>query len=172
MSRIACALAAVSMLPVLAADPSRPVPLREGADFQELARQHSKDSSAANGGDMGYQHKGMLPEPAQVALDKLKPGEVSDAVLLLEGVAIFRLDERRAARLNQLDAVRARARDLWKRDKGEEAWTQLLAKLRSETPGSVRTEGFRSFPISGEISKRMSVTSSAMGVNEPPSEPP
>lgn len=116
--------------------------LRDGADFQDLARQHSKDSSAANGGDMGYQHKGMLPEPAQVALDKLQPGEVSDAVVLLEGVAIFRLDERRAARLNQLDAVRARARDLWKRDKGEEAWTQLLANLRSQTPATIDDSGF------------------------------
>lgn len=116
--------------------------LREGADFEELAREHSKDPSAANGGDMGYQHKGMLPEPAQLVLDKLKPGEVSEAVVLLEGVAIFRLDERRAARLNPLEAVRTRARDLWKRDKGEEAWTQLLARLRSETPATIDDSGF------------------------------
>lgn len=116
--------------------------LREGADFEELARQHSSDSSAAKGGDMGYQHKGMLPEPAQLALDKLQPGEVSEAVVLLEGVAIFRLDERRPARLNPLDAVRTRARDLWKRDKGEEAWTQLLARLRSETPATIDDSGF------------------------------
>lgn len=116
--------------------------LREGADFQELARQHSSDSSAANGGDMGYQHKGMLPEPAQLALDKLEPGAVSEPVVLLEGVAIFRLDERRPARLNPLDVVRTRARDLWKRDRGEEAWTQLLARLRSETPATIDDSGF------------------------------
>lgn len=116
--------------------------LREGADFQELARQHSRDPSAANGGDMGFQHKGMLPEPVQLALDTLKPGEFSEPVVLLEGVTIFRLDERRPARLNPLDGVRTRARDLWKRDQGEEAWSRLLARLRSETPATIDDSGF------------------------------
>ncbi|HWP13306.1 MAG TPA: peptidylprolyl isomerase [Ramlibacter sp.] len=108
--------------------------LRSGADFKQLAQLHSGDASAERGGDMGYVHQGMLPEPAQQAVDKLKPGEISDAVVLLEGVAVFRLEERMPPKLNPLDAVRDRARDLWKRDRGDEAWTALLAKLRRETP--------------------------------------
>ena len=108
--------------------------LRAGADFKQLAQLHSGDDSAERGGDLGYVHRGMLPEPAQQAVDKLKPGELSEAVALLEGVAVFRLEERKAPKLSPLDAVRDRARDLWMREKGEEASTMLLAKLRRETP--------------------------------------
>ena len=119
--------------------------LRAGADFKELAKLHSGDSSAEKGGDLGYVHRGMLPEPAQVAVDKLKPRELSDAVVLLEGVAVFRLEERKAPKLNPLDAVRERASDLWARDQGEEAWTTLLAKLRRETP--VKLDDSRFLPL-------------------------
>ena len=116
--------------------------LRGGADFAELARLHSGDGSAQRGGDMGYLHQGMLPEPAQKAIDKLQPGELSDAVVLLEGVAVFRVEERKAARLNPLDRVRDRARDLWLRDQGEVAWTALVAKLRLATPVKIDESHF------------------------------
>lgn len=119
--------------------------LKAGADFKQLAQLHSGDASAAKGGDMGYVHRGMLPEPAQVAVDKLKPGEISDAVVMLEGVAVFRLEQRKPPKLNPLEAVRERARSLWMRDKGEEAWTALLAKLRRETP--VKMDDSRFLPM-------------------------
>lgn len=120
--------------------------LRAGADFTELAKVHSGDASADKGGDLGYVHQGMLPEPAQVAVDKLKPGEISEPVFLLEGVAVLRLDERKAARLNPLDKVRERAAALWARDRGEEAWTALLARLRRETPARIDESRYLPLP--------------------------
>jgi parvulin-like peptidyl-prolyl isomerase len=119
--------------------------LKAGADFKQLAHLHSGDSSAERGGDMGYVHRGMLPDLAQEAIDKLKPGELSDALVLLEGVAVIRLEDRTPAKLNPLDAVRDRARDLWMRDKGEEAWTAMTAKLRRETP--VKFDESRLLPL-------------------------
>jgi parvulin-like peptidyl-prolyl isomerase len=116
--------------------------LRAGADFKELAHLHSADESAKRGGDMGYLHRGMLPEAAQQAIDKMKPGETSDAVVLLEGVAVFRLEARKEPVLNSLESVRQRAHDLYVRDKGEEAWTALLEKLRRETPAKVDESRF------------------------------
>ncbi len=116
--------------------------LRAGADFKELANLHSSDASAAKGGDMGYVHRGMLPEAGQEAVDKLKPGDLSDAVALLEGYAVFRLEERRSPKLSPLDTVRDRARDLWMREKGEEATTTLLVKLRRETPAKLDDSRF------------------------------
>ncbi|HXD43392.1 MAG TPA: peptidylprolyl isomerase [Ramlibacter sp.] len=120
--------------------------LNAGADFKQLAQLHSGDESAGRGGDLGYVHHGVLPEPAQQAVDKLKPGQISDAVVLLEGVAVFRLEDRKAPRLNSLDAVRDRARDLWAREQGEQAWTALLAKLRHDTP--VKLDDSRFLPLS------------------------
>jgi parvulin-like peptidyl-prolyl isomerase len=119
--------------------------LQAGADFGELAHLHSGDSSAQRGGDMGYVHRGMLPDAAQQAVDKLKPGELSDAVVVLEGVAVFRLADRKPPKLNPLDAVRERATELWMRDKGEEAWTALVAKLRRDTP--VKLDDSRFLPL-------------------------
>lgn len=120
--------------------------LRGGAEFSELARVHSGDASAEKGGDLGYVHHGMLPEPAQVAVDKLQPGQISEPVLLLEGVAVLRLDERKPARLNSLDRVRERAHDLWQRDRGDDAWKALLARLRRDTPAVVDESRFLPLP--------------------------
>ncbi len=107
--------------------------LNAGADFEELARIHSSDDSAQNGGDMGYVHTGMLGVNAQKVLDIMEPGETSAPVVMLDGVAVFRLDERVVAKLNPLEAVKERAKKLYMRDKGEEAWANLLTKLRSES---------------------------------------
>ena len=119
--------------------------LRAGAEFSQLAHLHSGDASAARGGDLGYVHRGMLPEPAQRAVDKLKPGELSEPVPLLEGIAVFRLDERRPPKLSPLDAVRERAQELWMRETGEQAWTTLLGRLRRETP--VQLDDSRFLPL-------------------------
>jgi len=116
--------------------------LRGGADFKQLAQLHSADSSAQRGGDLGYVHAGMLPEPAQKAVDKMKPGETSESVALLEGVGVFLLHGRKPPKLNPLEAVRERARALWMRDKGDEAWSTLLARLRRDTPAKIDDSRF------------------------------
>lgn len=107
--------------------------IRGGADFAELARIHSGDDSAENGGDMGYLHIGMLAKPAQQVLNLMEPGEVSEPVMLLQGVAIFRLDGIHPARLNPFSKVKERARELWLRENSEKAWDDLIKKLRADT---------------------------------------
>lgn len=124
--------------------------LRAGADFAELAKAHSKEASAANGGDMGLVHVAMLPDAAQEALRKLRPGEISDATFLLEGVAVFRIEMRRESKLNPLETVRERARDLWARDKAQENWLALLNRLRLETP--VQLDDSRYLPLTTAVS--------------------
>src|SRR5512147_78161 len=66
--------------------------LKAGADFAELAKLHSGDRSAAQGGQMDYTHRGMLPEAVHGVVDALKPRDLSEPVQLLEGIAILRLD--------------------------------------------------------------------------------
>ncbi len=107
--------------------------LRNGADFAEMARIHSGDDSAPQGGDMGYIHKGMLAKPAQEIIDIMDPGDVSEPVVILQGVAIFRLDERVATTINSYERVKDTVVGLVVREKGQKAWVDLLKKLRSET---------------------------------------
>lgn len=104
--------------------------LAAGADFSELARLHSGDSSAKDGGDMGYVHRGMLPETVHQVVDKLKPGMVSEPLTLLEGVAVVRLAERKAAHLMVFGEVQKRATELWKREQSDRRWKELNARLR------------------------------------------
>lgn len=132
---------------LLKIDPSAPASAREqaqeqaqdiikqlanGADFAELARLHSDDESARGGGDMGYRHRGMLPAGVESEIDKLALGAISGPLRLLEGVAIFRLAERRPAQLRTLEEVRGNVAELWAREQGETQWRGLLARLRAD----------------------------------------
>jgi peptidyl-prolyl cis-trans isomerase SurA len=54
--------------------------LAAGADFAELAKTESEDSSAARGGDIGSRGRGVLALPFEQALFALKPGERSGVV--------------------------------------------------------------------------------------------
>jgi hypothetical protein len=52
-----------------------------GADFQELARQYSEDSTtAARGGRLGVFHRGEMVLPFEVAVFNLKVGQISGVV--------------------------------------------------------------------------------------------
>ena len=105
--------------------------LASGADFAELARKHSNDDSARAGGDLGYRHRGTLPAGVESEIDKLAPGAISEPLRLLEGVAIFRLTERKPAQLRTLEEVRGNVADLWAREQGETQWRGLIARLRA-----------------------------------------
>ncbi len=107
--------------------------LAKGADFATLARIHSADASAARGGDLGWQHQGMLAPAAEAILAKLEPGQVSEPVALLQGVALLRLEARRPAQLNSFEQVRERAEKLLRRERAESAWTAFLADLRQRS---------------------------------------
>jgi parvulin-like peptidyl-prolyl isomerase len=107
--------------------------LQEGADFAALARVESGDPSAQQGGDMGYLHNGMLPEGAQSVLNKLKIGELSNPVPLLEGIGVFRLADRKISKLNNFETIHVRAQELLQREMGERAWKGLVASLKNET---------------------------------------
>lgn len=131
---------------LLKVDPSSPAQVRQkareeaaairariarGADFAELARLHSADSSAARGGDMGYLHRGMLPDGIVQEVDKLAPNAVSEPIPVLEGVALIRFDDRRAPQLRAFESVRERAAQLWLRAESERRWAEFLAGLRT-----------------------------------------
>lgn len=107
--------------------------IRSGTSFEELARIHSGDDSAAAGGDMGYIHKGMMGENGAVVLDTMKPGELSEPVYLLEGIAIFRLDDRELPRVNELPRVESSAKELLRKDLAEKAWKDFTEQLRKRT---------------------------------------
>jgi hypothetical protein len=106
--------------------------IRGGANFADIARMVSSDPSSAQGGDMGYVHLGMLPEVVQTALATFKLGEVGEPVRILEGIGVFRVDERTPAKLRSFDDVKERAEQLALRDKKDQVWKEFLTSLRAK----------------------------------------
>jgi parvulin-like peptidyl-prolyl isomerase len=113
--------------------------LRNGADFGELAKLHSSDASAQRGGDLGYIHRGMLPEAAQQVVDKLETGKISDPLKVLEGVAVVRILDRKPSKQRSFAEVQPRAAELARREQTDAQWQRLLAQLRSHASVVINT---------------------------------
>lgn len=90
------------------------------ANFETLARQHSQDGSAREGGDLGWVSPGQFVPEFEQAMNALRPGEMSQPVVSRFGVHLIRLDERRQTELSEREQ-RDLARDLVREQKSEEA---------------------------------------------------
>ena len=105
--------------------------IRSGASFADEAREHSDDLTAENGGDLGYVHDGTLGPEIHGALDSLSPGEMApEAIRVLEGMVLVRLEDRRPAELVPFDDAGEQALSLYRREKGDEAYASALEQLR------------------------------------------
>ena len=110
-----------------------------GADFAELARQHSEDTSAESGGDLGLFGRGQMVPEFETAAFALREGEVSDLVRSTYGFHIIKLNGRENAFIRPLDSVRDEIRNTITQDKArtsmENAVDSAAEKLRAS--GSV-----------------------------------
>lgn len=70
--------------------------IRNGAPFQNVARQFSAAASAAAGGDLGWLAQGELRAELQTIVDQLEPGQVSRPVRAPGGVYILAVRDKRA----------------------------------------------------------------------------
>ena len=122
---------------------------RAGEDFAALARDYSGDVTAEDGGDMGYLHTGMLPGLPEDIVSKLHPGETSEPVRLLEGVAIFRLTDRIQAKISNFEDSQERVSELLRKEQSDLAWDSLIAKLKKKTPIHVNESRFLPLPPAG-----------------------
>jgi peptidyl-prolyl cis-trans isomerase C len=80
--------------------------LSAGADFAELAREHSTGPSGPGGGDLGWFGRGSMVAPFEEAAFALEVGQISDIVETQFGFHIILLTGRREAFEPQLDDVR------------------------------------------------------------------
>lgn len=71
--------------------------VKAGGDFAALAKKHSKDGSAAQGGDLNFFTKGQMVPAFDQAAFSMTPGQTSDVVTTPFGYHIIRVTEQRAA---------------------------------------------------------------------------
>lgn len=77
-----------------------------GADFADMAKQHSSDGAAANGGDLGWFSDGMMVKPFQDAVFAMDVGAVSDPIQTQFGWHLIQLKETRVQAAPTLDDMR------------------------------------------------------------------
>jgi peptidyl-prolyl cis-trans isomerase SurA len=90
-----------------------------------MARLHSRDASAKDGGDLGTLKRGELAQDVEAQILGLAPGEVSKPYRSSLGYHLFRLEAKEVLEGEGLQRVRQQVREILYRQKYEarlEAW--------------------------------------------------
>jgi len=105
--------------------------LRAGEDFAEMARKYSEDSTAAQGGDLGWFARGKMVKPFEDAAFALKAGAVSAPVETPFGVHIIQVMERAPQEIVSEKEAKERIRSFLQGAKGRDAVREELQRLRA-----------------------------------------
>ncbi|HEY6557159.1 MAG TPA: peptidylprolyl isomerase [Polyangiaceae bacterium] len=111
----------------------------QGADFAELARQHSNDARTRDaGGTLGWMKSGQLPAIVDRAALSLAVGEVGGPVRLEDRFVIIKIVERDASQLPSYEEARPELAERVYMEKMNKARRQWLDSLRRRTHVDVR----------------------------------
>jgi parvulin-like peptidyl-prolyl isomerase len=103
---------------------------KNGADFAELARKHSADGSAQQGGDLDFFTKGRMVPAFSSAAFALKPGEISNVVETEFGYHIIKATERKDIPLAEAENSIRNFLTAKRRDEMQKA---LVAQVKSKS---------------------------------------
>ena len=104
--------------------------LSGGADFAQVARARSIDSTAPRGGDLGFFQKGQLiPEFEEVAL-KMNPGDTSEPFKTQFGYHIIQLTDRAEPKLRDFKSVKSVVEKQLIHEKRSRRYREFVEKLK------------------------------------------
>ncbi len=110
-----------------------------GADFAELARQHSNDLSSAKGGELGWLFQGDTVPEFERAMDELKINQVSSPVQSPFGFHLIQVLERRTDEAGP-ERKRLTARQALRERKSDEAYQDWLRQIRDSAHVDYRNQ--------------------------------
>ena len=104
--------------------------IKQGGDFSELARIHSKDiATGENGGDLGlFERELMVPEFDEAVFD-MNVGDISEVVKTDYGYHIIKLNEIQPATLQSFEEVEEQLLALHKKNVNQKALYELQEEL-------------------------------------------
>jgi peptidyl-prolyl cis-trans isomerase SurA len=109
--------------------------LQDGADFVELAKQHSRDATAKDGGDLGSLKRGELAPEIEAELLALKPGQISPPVRSPLGYHVFRLEAKDSL---EAASIRQQIRDILFRQQFDNRLEVWLKEIKQRAIIEVR----------------------------------
>lgn len=114
--------------------------LKGGANFEELARKYSVDSSSAKGGDLGWFGKGaMVPVFEQAALS-LKEGQISEPVKSDFGYHIIKLTGKRPAGTRPFEEVKDQIKAAVMPSKQQEVFLKIKEELKKSAKITIKED--------------------------------
>jgi peptidyl-prolyl cis-trans isomerase SurA len=113
--------------------------LDNGEKFEALARQFSEDSTASNGGDLGWVNPGDTVPQFEKAMNELKDNQISPPVRTQFGWHIIQVIERRSQDMSK-ESARLKARQEIRAKKADEAYQDWIRELRDRAYVELRLE--------------------------------
>ena len=108
------------------------IQVKNGADFGALAQQHSQDSLASKGGDLGFfAQKQMLPAFSSRAF-KMKVGEVSEIFRTGHGFHVIKVTDRKPGNLSSFATEKEKIQKFLANKKISQATRDYIENLRKE----------------------------------------
>jgi peptidyl-prolyl cis-trans isomerase D len=80
--------------------------IKAGADFGDLAKRYSEDTTASKGGELDWIVRGQTVKEFEDTAFAMKPGQVSDLVKTVYGIHILKLEDKQTAHLQSFAEVR------------------------------------------------------------------
>lgn len=105
--------------------------LLSGENFEDLAKRHSEDASAPQGGDLGWLTPGETVPPFEQAMNALGPDQISEPVQSQFGWHLIQVLERRTKNMEN-EFRRMQARQILFQRRVEPALEDWLSQLRGE----------------------------------------
>ena len=110
-----------------------------GEDFAKLAREVSDDAATrAEGGDLGYFGKDMLPKAIEELVFSMKPGEIEGPVRADRGFHIIKLVDRKLKDPKPFEEVKDDVRMQLRQKEMERQTKSYIAELRKKTLVDIR----------------------------------
>jgi peptidyl-prolyl cis-trans isomerase SurA len=110
----------------------------QGADFGEVAKQHSKDATAKDGGDLGTLKRGELSQDVEAAILALKVDEISQPFKSPLGYHVFKLEAKDSLDGEGMTRIRQQIRDILFREKYDTRLDVWIKEIRQRAIIEVR----------------------------------